>query len=178
MQIFKAVFGVLLLLFCLTGCKTYKEPQPITQKETEIVTKTITKTQRDTIIQIKADSSYYEAYIDCRDGKPKILDHSFGKPQKVRPGKNLKPPTAKIDENGKLQVSCESLEQQLTVALWENHILESKLKEKTIIPPPVEIEKKLTWRQKLYIRTGQLSILILLIYLGFKIPWKRLMKLF
>ena len=67
MQIFKAVFGVLLLLFCLTGCKTYKEPQPITQKETEIVTKTITKTQRDTIIQVKADSSYYEAYIDCRD---------------------------------------------------------------------------------------------------------------
>ena len=103
MQIFKAVFGVLLLLFCLTGCKTYKEPQPITQKETEIVTKTITKTQRDTIIQVKADSSYYEAYIDCRDGKPKILDHSSGKPQKVRPGKNLKPPTAKIDENGKAE---------------------------------------------------------------------------
>lgn len=50
MQIFKAVFGGLLLLFCLTGCKTYKEPQPITQKETEIVTKTITKIQRDTIL--------------------------------------------------------------------------------------------------------------------------------
>lgn len=171
MQAIKILFGLFLALFCLIGCKTLKEPPKETEKETII--KTITETQRDTIVQIKADSSYYQAWIECQDGKPKII-----KPPQTQAGEHLKPPLVNLSDNGKLEVKCEDIQRQLNITLKEKQVLEERLKEKTIIPPPIEVEKPLTFWQELWIKFGKLSAIIGLIYLGFKIPWRRFVKPF
>lgn len=170
MQGIKLFFGLMLLFFCIIGCRTYKEPKT-TEKET--ITRTIKEIQRDTLIKIKADSSYYQAYIECRDGKPKIIH-----PPQTQAGEHLKPPSVNLDENGRLDVKCEDIQRQLNITLKEKKVLEERLKEKTIIPPPIEIEKPLSFWQELWIRLGKLSAIISLIYIGIKIPWRRFVKPF
>lgn len=179
MQGIKIFFGLMLLAFCLIGCRTYKEIPTTTEQE--IVTKTIKEIHRDTLIKVEADSSFYQAYIECREGKPLILNNTnTGKETKAKAGKNLKPPSVRLSDNGALNIKCEALEQKLQVALKEKQILEEKLKEKIIIPPPKIIKEKeaLTFWEELWIKLGKLSAIIGLIYLGFKIPWKRFVKLF
>lgn len=179
MQGIKIFFGLMLLAFCLIGCKTYKEIPTATEQE--IITKTIKEIHRDTLIKVEADSSFYQAYIECREGKPLIINNTnTGRATKTKAGKSLKPPSVRLSGNGILNIKCEALEQELKVALREKQILEEKSKEKTIIPPSKAIKGKipLTFWQELWIRVGKLSAIIGLIYLGFKIPWRRFVKLF
>lgn len=171
MQGIKLFFGLMLFIFCLVGCRTYKESPKTTEKE--IITRTIIETKRDTIVQIKADSSYYQAWVECQDGKPKII-HT---PQ-TQAGKHLKPPLVDLSDDGKLEVKCEDIQRRLNFTLKEKQVLEERLKEKTIIPPPIEVEKTLSFWQELWIRLGKLSAIISLIYIGIKIPWRRFVKPF
>lgn len=173
MQAIKILFIALLMLFCIIGCAVRKKPPK--EQEREIVTRTVTEIRRDTVVKVKSDSSYYSAWIDCVNGKPII---NANKTTETKGGVYMKAPTVKVKDDGHLSVSCESLEQQLKFEITERQILEEKLKEKTIIPPPIEVEKPLTFWQELWIRFGKLSAIISLIYLGFKIPWRRFVKPF
>ncbi|MGP1500750.1 MAG: hypothetical protein ACTTJM_03080 [Bergeyella cardium] len=179
MQGIKIFFWLILLIFCIIGCKTYKEPAKTTGKE--IITRTIKEVQRDTIVKIEADSSFYQAYIECRDGKPKIINNpNIGRELKTKAGKNLKPPSVQLSDKGTLNIKCEELERQLKVALKEKQVLEEKSKETTIIPQPKIIKEKipLTFWEELWIRLGKLLAIISLIYIGLKLPWRRFVKLF
>jgi len=162
----------------LSSCKPRELPK---EKEVVTITKTITEFKRDTLVQVKADSSFYEALIECQNGKP-ALSKPFRNQEKSAtinsiPGKNLQPPNVDLDEDGKLKISCKYLENKLNVALREKQILQEKLSEKTITPPPEIIEKQLSWWQKTWIASGKILSSILLIFILIKIPWKALLKL-
>ncbi|AQY22973.1 hypothetical protein [Riemerella anatipestifer] len=173
MQLIKFIFITLLTLFCIVGCSVRKEPPK--EKEKEIVTRTVTEVLRDTVVKVKSDNSYYSAWIECVNGKPII---NADKITETRGESYMKPPSVKIKDDGQLSVRCEGLEQQLKFEIKERQILEERLKEKTIIPPPIEVEKPLTFWQKAWIKWGKISALAILIYLILKIPWRRLGKLF
>lgn len=165
------VFIFILALFIIS-CKSKPLPQ---EKEVITVTKTITELKRDTIIQVESDSSYYEALIECQNGKPVLIQNIDAGESK--PGKNLKEPNVLLDQNGKLKITCQYLANQLKVTLKEKQILEQKLNEKTIVPPPELIEKPLSWWQKLWITLGKIFSAIFIIYLGSKISWRALFGL-
>lgn len=171
-----------ILILCaaslLTSCKPRSLPS---EKEVVTITKTITEVKRDTIVKVESDSSFYEAFIECQNGKPILLHRSnFGNENdsyKITAGKNLQPPTVNLSDAGKLKISCQYLANQLKVTLKEKQILESKLSEKTITPPLEYIEKQLSWWQKLWLTLGKILSAALLIYLITKIQWKAFLRL-
>lgn len=167
------VFALMLLIGFLLSCKPRQLPH---EKEVVTITKTVTELKRDTIVTVEADSSYYEAFIECRDGKPLLKPPTGPKPGTTA-GKNLQPPKAELDQYGKLKISCHYLQNQLKITLHEKHILEQKLAEKTIVPPPHLIEKQLTWWQKLWLFLGKILTSALVLFILYKIPWKALLRL-
>lgn len=175
----KILHGFLLVLIAalLLSCKPRELPK---EKEVVTITKTIKEVLRDTLIQVQSDSSFYEAFIECQNGKPVLHQRSdFGKENesyKITSGKNLQPPTVLLTEAGKLKIFCQYLANQLKVTLKEKQILEEKLSEKTFLPPPLLIEKQLNWWQKLWLNLGKVLSASLLIYLIIKIPWKALLR--
>ena len=175
----KILNGFLLVLIAalLLSCKPRELPK---EKEVVTITKTVTEVKRDTIIKVQSDSSFYEAMIECKNGKPVLLQRSnFGNENnsyKITAGKHLEPPTVNLSDAGKLKISCQYLANQLKVTLKEKQILEEKLSEKTFLPPPLLIEKQLSWWQKLWLNLGKVLSASLLIYLILKIPWKALLK--
>lgn len=171
MQTIKVVFIALLMLFCIIGCVVRKEPPK--EQEKEIVTRTVMEVRRDTVVKVKSDSSYYSAWIECVNGKPIINADKTAKSQR---GVYMQPPSVQLEGNGQLNVSCNSLEQQLKFEIKERQVLEEKLKERTITLPPVEVEKPLTAWQQAWIKWGKITALASLIYLIFKIPWRRFVK--
>lgn len=170
-------FLTMLLALILFSCKPRELPK---EKEVVMITKTVMELKRDTIVQVKADSSFYEALIECQNGKPVLLTPSNFKEtkssEKAISGKNLQPPNVTMDDEGKLKISCQYLANQLKITLREKQVLEQKLNEKTIVPPPVEIEKELTWWQKLFITIGRFVFFGSLVYLVFKVAWKVFLK--
>lgn len=168
----------ILILFStslLMSCKPRELPR---EKETVTITKTITEIKRDTIVKVKADSSFYESLIECQNGKPVLIPPHSNKIETVLiKGKNLQPPKVVLEDSGKLKISCQYLENQLEITLKEKQILESKLSEKTITPPPEYIEKQLSWWQKLWLNLGKFFSAVFLIYIITKIPWKALLRL-
>lgn len=169
----KNLIGFLLLIAALLwSCKPRELPK---EKEIVTVTKTITEVKRDTIVKVEADSSYYEALIQCQNGKPVLLTDNGS--YKITSGKNLQPPTVVLNDSGELKISCEYLENELKIALKEKRILEEKLSEKTIVPPPIEIEKALSWWQRTWIGLGKFLSFALLIFITIKIPWKAFLRL-
>ena len=114
------VFLLMFIIGLLFSCKPRELPK---EKEFVTITKTITEVKRDTIVQIAADSTYYEALIKCQNGKPVLVQKSnFAKnsaTQKITPGKNLQTPNVILTEAGKLKISCQYLANQLKVTLKE-----------------------------------------------------------
>lgn len=161
----------------LMSCKPRELPK---EKEVVTINKTITEVRRDTIIQVEADSSFYEAMIECQNGRPVLRQPpkspSNQSTHKKASGKNLAAPKVNLDDAGKLKISCQYLANQLKITLKEKQILEEKLSEKTITPPPLLIEKQLSWWQKLWLTLGKVLSASLLIFLILKIPWKALLK--
>ncbi len=167
----------IIFLSCLVfilGCRTKTVVLP-PDKITE--TKTIKEIVRDTVIQVEADSAYYQAWIECSNGKPVIKQNDPQKQITTSEGKNLNTPAVSLDEFGRLSVQCKYLQNQLKVALKDKYILEQKTNEKTFVPPPQIIEKELSWWQKLWIALGKILSGVLIVYLGFRISWKSLLKL-
>lgn len=168
----------ILILFStslLMSCKPRELPR---EKEMVTITKTITEFKHDTIVKVRADSSFYESLIECQNGKPVLIPPQSSKSETLLiSGKNLQPPKVVLEDSGKLKISCQYLENLLKVTLREKQILIDKLSEKTITPPPEYIEKQLSWWQKLWLNLGKFFSAVFLIYLITKIPWKALLRL-
>ncbi len=171
-------FMMVLLAMLLYSCKPRELPK---EKEVVTITKTVTELKRDTIVKVQADSSFYEALIECQNGKPVILSGgNFGTKVnyvKTISGKNLQPPEVIITEDGKLQVKCDYFENLYKITLKEKQVLQEKLSEKTIVPPPEIVKQPLTWWETFWITFGKICFFAALIYLVYKIPWKSFLKL-
>jgi hypothetical protein len=139
------------LVGTLTACKS-KSVLPPTKTE---VTSTITikEVVRDTIFETKKDSSYYKAWLECKDGKVIIKNQP-----KTAKGKYLQPPKVIIKDNY-LDVECEAEAQKL-FAQWKDIYKNSEQKTETTIP--VEVERKLTFWQSFQIWCGRIFLVITL----------------
>lgn len=165
------IFLFVFLIFsslAVVSCTSRKPTQPMVTENT----KTIQKIIRDTVYEVKADSSYYQAYIDCANGNP-ILVENFNDFQKKKSevlqkpksqqGKYLKPP--KIDlKDGLLTVNCEAEAQQL-FKQWKETYIKENLSTKT----PIYIESPLKWYQKILMWIGGVFLLLSAIGIVLKI---------
>ena len=131
------LFFVLITLLVSCGSK-----KPVVVKSETTTTKTITETVHDTIFKIEKDSSYYQALLDCQDGKVVVKNVS-----QSEPGRNLNSPKVRL-ENNILKVDCEAKAQEL-FAQWKS-IYESNAAFQTIEVPVVT--NVLTWWQQTQIK--------------------------
>ena len=157
LKFFSVIFSFFLLgCLLLTSCKS-KLPE---ETKTTYV-KTIEKV-KDTVFVVEKDSSMYQAYIDCVNGKP-VLIESFEDYQKKHPniavstkikeGKYLKIPKVKLSNNGLLTVNCEKEAQRL-FATWK----EKYTAEITETQKPIYIDKELTTWQNIQLYTGKITL--------------------
>lgn len=166
--------NILITLFVLLmiGCKTIQQP---TEQIQEVKTKTITELVRDTIVTVKADSSFYKAWIDCVNDKPIIVNKPVVNADK-KAGTYLKVPKVTL-KKGVLQVDCEAKAQELFLRWKEKHIKEQKEVVKTITLPPELIPRPLTWWQKLWMGLGKVLAAGIIIFGLTKVSWKSLLRL-
>jgi hypothetical protein len=147
-NIIKGCF-VFVLTILLVSCVSTK---PVVVKNDTTTIKTITETVHDTIFKIEKDSSYYQALLDCQDGKVVVKNVI-----QSEPGRNLKSPKVRIDNN-RLQVDCEARAQEL-FAQWKSTHQTEKSDAKEQIPV---ITNVLTWWQQTQIKLFWLFSIILL----------------
>ncbi|HCY81536.1 MAG TPA: hypothetical protein DHV22_08030 [Xanthomarina gelatinilytica] len=140
----------LFIILLFAGCKTTK-PTIVEKK----VKETIIETVHDTIFEIKADSSYYKAYITCINNKPVISQ------PKARSGTKLKEPNVNLKDST-LTVDCEAEAQKL-FAKWKSR----EIRNDTVIEIPVFIDKEFTFFQKVQLWLGRIFLAIILLATGF-----------
>jgi hypothetical protein len=141
-------FSFLFLLLSMTSCGCRKG---LIQKE--ITNDTIIETLHDTVFSIEKDSSYFQALLECQNGKVVIKQVA-----ETRSGRKLKTPKVTI-KNNQLEVDCETEAERL-FASWKDTFIKS-YKE---INKPI-ITNELTWLQKTQIYIGRIAIGSLLIWL-------------
>lgn len=147
------IFTCLAIVF-LVSCGSRKPqamPEPIVLTETKEVKEIV----RDTIFKIEKDSAFYKAYIDCKDGVPKLVN-----PQS-KGGKNLQPPQVDLDKNGNLTIQVQTLAQELFHKWKEKHIKETK-PAVVYVPKPIPTEKPFAWYHTALMWLGGISLLILI----------------
>ena len=156
LKIFSVIFSFFLLgCLLLTSCKS-KLPE---ETKTTYV-KTIEKV-KDTVFVVEKDSSMYQAYIDCINGKPVLVESSpeyqphriTATEPKLKEGKDLKIPKVKLSKNGLLTVNCEKEAQRL-FATWK----EKYTAEITETQKPIYIDKELTTWQNIQLYTGKITL--------------------
>ena len=163
----KSFFNAISILFCLAqmvSCGSRKPLQPETITDTLVVKQII----RDTVLNVQADSTYYNAWIECVNGKPVLREPKPPKNGEQRTKsqdhkKALQKPKVVLDENGKLTVECRKELEQVKAQLTDYY--ESRLREHI---KPVEIEKPFTWYHKVLMWSGR----IFLFLIGFVITIK------
>lgn len=138
----------------LVSCRTSNVP--ITTETTKIIT--IKEVVRDTVFTIEKDNSYYNALLECQNGKVVIKDE----PKKTK-GNNLEPPKVTIRDNV-LEVDCEKEAQKLFAQWKDTYTIENAT---TVITIPVYIEKELSYWQSTEIWCGRIFIGILLMMVGY-----------
>lgn len=164
----KLFFSIILFCFSLVSvvsCRSRKPPEPVTIE----TTKTITEVVKDTVFKVEADSSYYQAWIECVNGKPQIISNakqaaeyqrkhpeSKAAPPISKSGKNLSAPNIKLDQNGKLTADCHQEALNLFKSWKEKYISENQ---KTTVP--VYIEKPFRWYHKALMWLGSIGLIIL-----------------
>lgn len=147
-NILKGCF-VFVLTILLVSCKSSK---PVVVKNETSTIKTITETVHDTIFKIEKDSSYYQALLDCQDGKVVVKNVI-----QSEPGRNLKSPKVRI-ANNTLEVDCEARAQEL-FAKWKS----THQTEKIVVTKEVPVVTNvLTWWQQTQIKLFRLFSIILL----------------
>jgi hypothetical protein len=143
------LFLFVVLVGTLVSCKS---TSVLTPTKTEVTNTIITKEMvHDTIFEIKKDSSYYRAWLECQDGKVIIKDVP-----KTANGKYLQPPKVSINDNY-IKVDCEAEAQKL-FAQWKDIYKTTNLQ--TTITTTIEVERKLTWWQKFQIWCGRIFLAI------------------
>lgn len=155
------ILSFILFSLVVVSCASRKPPEPVIIENT----KTITEVVKDTIYKIEPDSSFYNAYVECVNGKPVLIsneDQGYFQ-EKVKTEKLLKPTAGKYLnipkvnlQNGILTVNCETRAQEIFKQWKEKYISENKKE----ILPPVYIEKPLTWYQKSLMWIGAISLVL------------------
>lgn len=157
-----------LIIGAVVSCTTKKPLDPVVITNT----KEITHIVRDTIFQIDADSSYYEAYIECVNGKP-ILRETPETKANSKAGKYLDQPKATLIGN-KINIECNKKAQELLKQWTETYIKEHEQKP-IYVPQPIYQDKPLTWWQKVQIWLGRIFLGFLTLgALAFILRWKRI----
>ena len=160
-----ALWLVIGSVVCCAGRKPH-DPVIITN------TKEITKVVKDTVFRIEADSSFYEAYIKCVNGKP-VLQESPETISNSFPGRTLKKPKARIEGN-KLKVDCYKNQEELHKQ-WEEIYIKEHEQKPIYVPQNVYIDKPLNWWQKTETWLGRIFLLIIVIGVSaFILRWKRI----
>jgi hypothetical protein len=144
------VFSLLICfsLALMVSCKSRKPAEPVIITNT----KTITQKVHDTLLKVEADSTYYNALIECQNGKPQIVQNSVSK----KDGRSLKTTTSLVD--GKLNVKTKADPQEIKKSWMETNTQEIK-PQVVFVPRNVEVEKPLTFWQKLQIWAGRIFLL-------------------
>lgn len=160
----KKIINTGCLLFVLTillvSCGSRKSA--VVQNNIE---KTITETVHDTIFKIEKDSSYYQALLDCQDGKVIVKNVS-----QSEPGRTLKSPKVRL-ENNILQVDCEAKAQELFAKWKSTHETEVT----TIIKEVPVTTNILTWWQQTKIKLFWFFGTILLVLTIWQIVKRKLL---
>lgn len=157
-KLFLSLFFCLLLVVGMSSCKSKGIPfQPTTETNRTV---TITQTVHDTVFKIEKDNSYFQALLECQNGKVVIKS----KVEKQSKNGKLEPPSVKIEDN-KIFVDCNLKEQEL-YAKWQSENRNEFLE--TLKKIPIEIEKNLNAWQVFQIWCGRvfLSIIIAAIVYG------------
>ncbi|WP_281237848.1 hypothetical protein [Flavobacterium praedii] len=152
------------VLIMLVSCTSNK---PVVMKSETLTTKTVTETVHDTVFKIEKDSSFYQALLECQDGKVRIKHVVLSEP-----GRTLKSPRVRVDHNT-LQVNCETEAQRLFAQWKSKHIQENTQQVKEV---PV-ITNTLTWWQETQIMGFWLLLspaLLIAIYTVIKYNFKTL----
>ena len=156
----KNIFSKGCLFFVLTillvSCGSTKSAVVQNNTTTE---KTITETVHDTIFEIKADSSIYQALLDCQNGKVVVKEVI-----QAEPGRNLKSPKVRIDNN-KLKVDCETRAQELFAQWKSTHVTDKVFVTKEV---PIKVNE-LTWWQETKIRLFWIFLIIILASLTWRL---------
>ncbi|MGR3790669.1 hypothetical protein ACUXZJ_07135 [Flavobacterium sp. TN-1] len=161
----KIKVSILALTSLFFSCKTAK---PIEQEQHQKIIETII---RDTVVELQADSTFYRALIECKNGKPILIEKNL-KDTKTKFKESLKINTAL--SNGILTVNCKQEAKRLFLQWKEKHIRE--LNNKTIIMPPKLVKKPLTWWEVLWCSLGKFFSGVFFLWMIFKAVqlWKRL----
>ncbi|EKT3967130.1 hypothetical protein NTJ12_002211 [Flavobacterium psychrophilum] len=151
----KSLFTLFLFVVLVTTLVSCKSSSVALPSKTETTNNAITKeVMHDTIFKTEKDSSYYRAWLECKEGKVVIKSNPI-----TTKGNYLQPPKVIIKDNY-ITVDCEAEAQKL-FAQWkdvyttENH--------QTTITNTVEVERQLTFWQKVQICGGRIFLLLLLI---------------
>lgn len=154
-------------LFLTVSCISRKPPETVTRTNE----KTIREIVRDTVYQVEADSSFYQSYIECVNGKPVLLDNSqdTSKKQVSTSGRYLKAPIVKLTGN-QLNVDCEAEARQLLKQWRETHVSEAQTVTKTEYT-----EKPFKWYHKAFMWFGGIHLLLWLLFIisRFYNPFKK-----
>ncbi|UCA61668.1 hypothetical protein KB553_09050 [Chryseobacterium rhizoplanae] len=163
----KSFFNSISILFCLAqlvSCGSRKPLPPETITDTLVVKQVI----RDTVLKVQADSTYYNAWIECVNGKPVLKEPKpENKEKRARSpdhNKALQKPKVILNENGKLTVECHKEVEQVKAQLTAYY--ESRLKERV---QPVTIEKPFAWYHKILMWAGGIFLFLIVFVITIKI---------
>jgi hypothetical protein len=141
-------FSFLLLLLFMTSCKSNKV---VIQKE--ITSDAIVETLHDTVFTVEKDSSFYNALLECQNGKVAIKAVTS-----TGSGRKLQTPKVSIQDN-QLKIDCKA-EAELLFAFWKSQYVKNyKETQKPVIV------NELTWFEKTQIYIGRIAILLIALYL-------------
>lgn len=162
----KSFLNSISILFCLVllvSCKSRKPVEP--ERITDI--RYVKEIVRDTVLTVKADSTFYDAWVECINGKPVLkqpqkADQPQSKTKEL--AKALQKPKVNLDENGKLTVECYKEVEQMKAQLTDKY--ESLLREHQ---KTVYVEKDLNWFQKTLMWLGGIFLAIIVVAIILKI---------
>ena len=148
----------LLLVGALASCKSASVPMPTTETNKTV---TITETVHDTVFKIEKDNSYYEAYLECVNGKV-VINGAIS--NTISKNGVLQPPKVIIKDNY-IKVDCEVKAQEL-FAQWKSKYIQELTETTNTVP--VEVDRGPTFFQELQIWLGRIFLALILLYLGYK----------
>lgn len=146
------------VLFAILASCGSSKPPIVTEN---VTTNTITQTVRDTIFKIEKDSSFYQALLECQDGKV-VLKQVVT----AESGRTLKSPKVRLDNN-QLTVDCEARAQELLAHYLETHKVTS-----ATIKLPYKVNELTFWQQQQIYLFRIIAIILLLICIGYYIKSK------
>lgn len=152
----------------MVSCNSKQPLEPVIITNTKEVTKTV----RDTVYKIEADHAYYEAYIDCVNGKPTIKETSETT-SRSKKGKSLDLPKATLNGN-LLSIECNKKAEELFKQWTETYVKEHEQKP-IYVDKAIYKDKPLTWLQTTLLWLGRIFLgIISLGALALILRWKRI----